>query len=77
MSFIFLSLYILSYVSDMGSNYWLSNWSNNVADDKKNANKQKFYYLAVYASLGVGKGIFLILRITSSKTFIRNPILKI
>jgi hypothetical protein len=41
----------------MSSNYWLSNWSNQVAGDKNDANKHKIYYLAVYAALGVGKGI--------------------
>ena len=52
-SIIFIILYILSYVSDMGKNYWLSNWSNKVADNKEDANKIKFYYLGVYAAFGI------------------------
>lgn len=54
-SIVFVLLYIMSSVSDMGSNYWLSSWSDQVTADRETANRRKFYYLTIYASLGVSK----------------------
>ena len=56
MTAIFIVLYLLSYASDMGSNFWLSDWSNEVdASGPEKSQKSKAYRLSVYALLGFSK----------------------
>ena len=53
LTWVFLVLRAASYVSGVGANFWLSDWSNEAAAtaDKDFAIKSKFYRLAIYALL--------------------------
>lgn len=51
---IFILLYLLSHASDMASNFWLSDWSNDAASPHQ-GQKSKHFRLAIYACLGFSK----------------------
>lgn len=59
---LFVSLYILSQLSDIGSQFWLSAWSDEsksksimMANNQTNSsNNNRFYRLGIYASFGLG-----------------------
>nr|QUF59452.1 ATP-binding cassette transporter Abcc1-7 [Brachionus angularis] len=54
LSFLFFFLFLLSYASDMSSNYWLTEWSNE-ANLEPSARKSKFFRLGIYSLLGFSK----------------------
>lgn len=57
LSLLFVLLYVLSSASDMGSNFWLSDWSNEVAkrNQTMEPQKSKYFRLGIYALLGFSK----------------------
>lgn len=55
MTAIFVLLYVLGNVSDMGSNFWLSDWSNDASSADKTGQKSKYFRLGIYALLGFSK----------------------
>ena len=69
LSFLFFSLYILSYSVDMRNRYWLSDWSNDALDNNNTffnntssndtypEKYNKFYRLTVYIILGFTKSL--------------------
>ena len=69
LSFFFLLMYVLSNLADMGSSFWLSDWSDDaiknksILNDTNSDNYKKFdvssnfYRLAVYSALGLSKSI--------------------
>ena len=67
LSVLFFLMYVLSNLADMGSSFWLSDWSNdalkNSSISKDNRSESvvysKFFRLAVYSSLGLSKSLIL------------------
>ena len=63
LSFFFLLMYVLSNLADMGSNLWLSDWSDDAIKTTNNNNnsstiyKSNFYRLAVYSGLSLAKSL--------------------
>ena len=45
-------LYMITYGASVGSNIWLSHWSNAAADDPDEASDKLDVYLGVYGALG-------------------------
>ena len=63
LSFFFLLMYVLSNLADMGSSFWLSDWSDDALKNKSTLNetnlninvKSNLYRLAIYSALGLSK----------------------
>ena len=58
--FITLSLVVVTVGMSIGSNYWLMYWSE--SNIKKGSNKDIFFYVGIYALLGIGSGFFTLIR---------------
>ena len=53
---VFLMLLLGGHACDMGSNYWLSDWSNDEAvATTESHNAAKYRRLAIYSALGFSK----------------------
>ena len=50
LSVIFLALYLGSHAADIGSNFWLSKWTNNFKNDQSD----KIYNFGIYVAFGFG-----------------------
>lgn len=48
--------YVLSQGCSVGSNLWLSKWSEAYAENDTMADSDRDMYLGVYASFGIGQG---------------------
>jgi ATP-binding cassette, subfamily C (CFTR/MRP), member 2 len=67
LSFFFLLMYVLSNLADMGSSFWLSDWSDDAIRNRSDLNatlnstrtevKSNFYRLAIYSLLGLSKSL--------------------
>lgn len=55
-----LSLVVITVGLSIGSNYWLMYWSEN--NIKEGSNKDIFLYVGIYALLGIGSGLFTLIR---------------
>ena len=64
LSLVFFLMYVLSNLADMGSSFWLSDWSNDaILNDTDFTNttrpevKSKFFRLGIYSALGLSKSL--------------------
>lgn len=58
-----LSLVVLTAMTNIGSSYWLMNWSQHNVD--KGANQDTMFYVGIYATLGIGSGFSTLLSAVS------------
>lgn len=52
LSLVFILLCLGSYGSDLASDFWLKEWSDEVKDNPEGSIKNKYFRLAIYALLG-------------------------